>query len=110
MLVIDGKEGGGQLLRTSLSLSAVTQTPFRMINIRSSRETQGLAHQHLTAIKAMQDLTNAKVEGLKIGSTEITFMPSKITGGKFKIDIGTAGSTTLVLQTLIPACLHEENP
>ncbi len=110
MLTIDGKEGGGQLLRSSLSLSAVTQTPFKITGIRGAREKGGLAHQHLTAVKAMQDLTNAKVEGMQLGSNELTFIPSKIKGGKFRIDIGTAGSTTLLLQTLIPACLHEEIP
>lgn len=107
MLEIDGSkgEGGGQVLRTALSLSMVTGTPFRMTNIRARRENPGLAAQHLTALKAAKAVSSAQVEGGHEGSTQISFTPGVIGNGKFFYAVGTAGSTTLVLQTVLPALM-----
>lgn len=109
MITLDGSKAGGQLLRTSLSLSAITQQSFTIKNIRGQREETGLKPQHLTAVKAMQQLCHADVVGAQLRSKEITFIPHTVEGGDFIFNIGTAGSTTLLLQTLIPACLREEN-
>jgi RNA 3'-terminal phosphate cyclase (ATP) len=105
MIEIDGgyREGGGQILRTALSLSCLFRKPFRIFNIRKSRRKPGLMPQHLTAVRAAQLLSGADVRGDKVRSTEILFSPEEVQGGDLFFDIGTAGSTTLVLQTLIPA-------
>jgi RNA 3'-phosphate cyclase len=105
MIELDGSmgEGGGSVLRTALALSAVSQQPIRIFSIRARRPKPGLRPQHLKAVEAVAKLTNAHVEGLEVGSTEITFEPGEISGGSYKIDIGTAGSTTLILQAVMPA-------
>ena len=105
MIEIDGSygEGGGQIVRTALSLSCVFQRPFRICNIRKNRRKPGLMPQHLTCVKAAQQITGAKVKGDYRESTELFFSPGKVRPGCFSFDIGTAGSTSLVLQTLIPA-------
>ncbi len=105
MVSIDGNylEAGGQILRTSLSLSALLQKPFRIENIRAGRPKPGLQLQHLTAVKAAAEVCGAKVSGAVLGSQEIVFEPSKVRHGSFSFDIGSAGSTTLILQTLLPA-------
>jgi RNA 3'-phosphate cyclase len=104
MLDIDGSylEGGGQILRTAVALSAIKQVPVRIVNIRKGRPEPGLKAQHLTGILAAAQLCDAKLTGAKIGSTELTFEPKKIKFGKFKFDVGTAGAVTLVLQTVVP--------
>ncbi|ACX72816.1 RNA 3'-phosphate cyclase [Methanocaldococcus vulcanius M7] len=104
---IDGSymEGGGQILRTSVSLSALTQKPVKIINIRKNRRNPGLAPQHVAAIKAVKKLCNAEVYGLNVGSMEIIFIPSKISPKNFLIDIGTAGSISLIIQTIVPLAL-----
>lgn len=103
-LLIDGSygEGGGQILRTSIALSAITGVPVRVINIRKKRRNPGLRNQHITSIKAVATVCGAKVEGLKLGSTEVTFYPRSPRSGKYFFDVGTAGSITLVLQSLLP--------
>jgi len=96
-------EGGGAVLRTILALSAVSQKPVHIYNIRAKRAKPGLQPQHLHGVEALGKLTNARIDGLKLHSGELTFEPGIIEGGKYLVDIGTAGSTTLILQILMPA-------
>ena len=106
MISIDGSkgEGGGQVLRTSIALSAVTQKPVRIFNIRAKRSNPGLRPQHLNAINSLAELCDAELKNAVVNSMEIEFIPQEIKSGKLDIDIGTAGSITLVLQALmIPA-------
>jgi RNA 3'-terminal phosphate cyclase (ATP) len=112
MVRIDGStgEGGGQVLRTSLALSLVTGTPFRMENIRAGRAKPGLLRQHLTAVKAATSIGDAEVTGAELHSKELTFRPRGLKPGDYHFAIGTAGSATLVLQTVLPALLHASGP
>ena len=95
-------EGGGQILRTTLALSAATLTPVKIVNIRAKRRNPGLARQHMTAVKAVAAISRAEVEGLTLGSTTLVFKPRELRGGSYRFDIGTAGSVTLVLQAIAP--------
>jgi RNA 3'-terminal phosphate cyclase (ATP) len=112
MLVIDGSrgEGGGQVLRTSLALSLVTGQPFRIKKIRAGRQKPGLLRQHLTAVNAAAEIGRAQVVGNTLGSREITFQPGPVRAGRYHFAIGTAGSCTLVLQTILPALLTGKEP
>ena len=107
LITIDGSkgEGGGQVLRTSLTLSMITGRPLQMVNIRAKRKKPGLMRQHMTAVKAAVAISSAKVEGLDTGSQSLLFEPGAIKGGDYSFAIGTAGSCTLVLQTVLPALL-----
>jgi RNA 3'-terminal phosphate cyclase (ATP) len=107
MIEIDGSEGegGGQILRSSLSLAICTQQPFHIVNIRANRETPGLRRQHLTAVNAAARICNAEVEGAALASRALTFRPRSLRAGDYSFDIGTAGSCTLVFQTVLPALL-----
>lgn len=116
MIVIDGSqgEGGGQVLRSSLALSIVTRTAFRIENIRARRKTPGLLRQHLTAVEAAAQVGYAIVEGAHLGSQALSFIPfaneakdaqSASEKRDFNFAIGTAGSTSLVLQTVLPPLL-----
>jgi RNA 3'-terminal phosphate cyclase (ATP) len=104
MIEIDGSigEGGGQVLRVCLALSALTRTSVTIKNIRVNRTNPGLRSQHLSAIRAVAAVTAAKVSGLAIGSSEIIFCPGPTHGGNFHFDAKTAASTTLILQALLP--------
>lgn len=106
-LIIDGSqgEGGGQVLRTSLALSMVTGRPFRIEGIRAGRANPGLLRQHLTGVRAAAEISGAKVQGAELGSKQLTFEPGEVRAGDYQFSIGTAGSTTLVLQTILPALL-----
>ena len=95
-------EGGGQILRFTLPIAAVTGTPVKVVKIRAKRPNPGLRRQHMISVESVAKLSNAKVEGLRLGSQEITFIPGSLRGGKYNFDIGTAGSITLVLQALLP--------
>ena len=108
MIEIDGSlgEGGGQILRTSLSLSLVTGIPFRMDKIRGGRERAGLLRQHLAAVLAAAEIGDAAVDGTFLGSTSLTFTPGTIKAGRYHFAVGTAGSATLVLQTILPALMR----
>ncbi|HEY9679806.1 MAG TPA: RNA 3'-terminal phosphate cyclase [Drouetiella sp.] len=104
MLTIDGSlgEGGGQVLRTALALSCVTGKPFKLINVRANRTNPGLQQQHLTAVKAAATISDATVDGDAKSSQTLIFEPGAVKPGKYEFDIGTAGSTTLVFQTILP--------
>lgn len=108
MIEIDGSlgEGGGQILRTLLALSTITQKPIRIYNIRANRPNPGLRPQHLTVVKAFQKVADAEVKGAEVGSREIFFTPSDIKEGRYVFDVGTAGSVTLLAQALIPALIN----
>jgi len=103
MIEINGShgEGGGQVLRTALALSSLTGKGFRIFDIRKRRKKPGLMRQHLVAVHAAAKIAGAEVEGDVYGSTEILFVPKTLRNGDFSFDIGTAGSVTLVLQTVI---------
>ena len=96
---IDGSygEGGGQIVRTALSLSMLTGTPIHLTNIRAGRKKSGLMRQHLVCVQASQRISNAAVTGATLGSTELTFVPQAVLAGDYHFDIGSAGSTNLVL-------------
>lgn len=102
---LDGAEGegGGQILRTALSLAMITGRPFRIERIRARRSRPGLLRQHLTAVQAAAAICGAEVAGATAGSQSLCFRPGPIRGGDYRFAIGTAGSCTLVLQTLLPA-------
>jgi RNA 3'-phosphate cyclase len=102
MVHIDGSlgEGGGQVLRSSLTLSILTGKALHMTNIRARRSKPGLGHQHLNAVQAATAVSKARVEGDRLGSQTLTFHPGEIQSGRYNFDIGTAGSTSLVLQTI----------
>jgi RNA 3'-terminal phosphate cyclase (ATP) len=109
---IDGSfgEGGGQILRTSLSLSLVTGQPFRIDNIRAGRAKPGLLRQHLTAVLAAAEVGNAKVDGAVLGSASVQFTPGLVRPGEYSFAVGTAGSATLVFQTVLPALMLASGP
>lgn len=111
-LAIDGSqgEGGGQILRSSLALALVTGRPVRLENIRAGREKPGLMRQHLTAVRAAVEIGGAEVEGDEIGSQTLCFRPTTIRAGQHTFSVGTAGSATLVLQTILPALLIADGP
>src|SRR5260370_7763340 len=112
MIRIDGSfgEGGGQSLRTSLSLSLATGKAFRIEKVRAGRERSGLLRQHLTAVLAAAEVGSAEVQGATLGSTDLTFSPGQIRAGEYRFSVGTAGSGTLVFQTILPALMLGSEP
>jgi RNA 3'-terminal phosphate cyclase (ATP) len=108
MLTIDGSvlEGGGQIVRTSIALSAITGTSVTIINIRAGRERPGLRAQHIAAIQAVAKTCHARCEGLATGSNRVVFIPGDPVREDIHIDIGTAGSIPLVIQAWLPVALH----
>ncbi len=112
MLTINGAagEGGGQILRTALSLSVLQQRPIRIENIRAGRPKPGLMRQHLTCVKAAAQISAADVQGDMLGSTALEFHPRALAPGHHHFAIGTAGSAMLVLQTVLPPLLRAEEP
>jgi len=108
VIEVDGSfgEGGGQILRTLLTLSALTGRPFRLTNVRSKRPNPGLRKSHLLALNIVASLCDAEVKGSFVGSTEVEFIPRNIKeSGEMQADVGTAGSVTLIAQTIIPILL-----
>jgi RNA 3'-terminal phosphate cyclase (ATP) len=112
MIEIDGSfgEGGGQIVRTAVALSAVTGKPVHIRKIRQGRPKPGLAAQHACALAALADLCDARTSGIAPGSSEISFSPGRIRGGRHRVEIGTAGSITLLMQCLLPALLRADAP
>lgn len=112
MIEIDGSygEGGGQILRTTVALSALTMKPVKVTNIRAGRKNPGLRNQHIAGIELTGQIVNADTAGLSEGSMEIQFRPRERKGGRFTYDIGTAGSISLVLQAVIPAAVFAPEP
>lgn len=112
MIEIDGSqgEGGGQILRTCLALSMCLNKPFQIINIRTARKNPGLQPQHLAAVKAATSISHADTEGVQQGSQHLQFIPRTVKSGDFQFSIGTAGSTTLLLQALLPALILADGP
>jgi RNA 3'-terminal phosphate cyclase (ATP) len=112
MLTIDGSfgEGGGQIIRSSLALSLITCKPFRIYNVRARRAKPGLQRQHLTAVNAAAEIGRAQVEGAAVNSQAFTFIPGEVVPGEYVFDIGTAGSTTLVLQAVLPPLMLASAP
>lgn len=111
-LELDGAqgEGGGQVLRSALTLSMITGTPFRIEGIRANRSKPGLLRQHLTAVQAAAAICGAQVSGAEPGSQRLSFAPGPIRGGDYRFAVGTAGSCTLVLQTVLPALWFADGP
>lgn len=110
MIKIDGSygEGGGQIFRTAIGLSVLTEKPVEIFNIRKNRPNSGIKPQHYSSINIVKKMCDAEVEGLDISSKKIVFKPGKIKAGKFEFDIGTAGSITLAFQSVILSCLNSD--
>ncbi|KTE07056.1 RNA 3'-terminal phosphate cyclase [Sphingopyxis sp. H115] len=112
MIIIDGSEGegGGQVLRYACALALLTDTPFTIENIRGGREKPGLMRQHVTAIEAACVIGGAECSGLAVGSNSISFRPGRVTPGDYHFAVGTAGSTGLVLQTILVPLMTADAP
>ena len=112
MIKIDGShgEGGGQIVRTALAFSTLLHKAVEITDIRRGREQPGLKAQHLTCLKALHQLCDAKFNDVDIGSTHLRYIPEKIKSRKVEVDIGTAGSITLLLQSLLVPCFFADHP
>ena len=108
---LDGSigEGGGQILRSALSLSVITGRPFRLRHIRANRAKPGLMRQHLTCVQAAAQISAADVSGAELQSSELLFIPKTLVAGAHHFKIGTAGSTMLVVQTVLPMLLAAQD-
>ena len=111
MLEIDGsqKSGSGTILRLSVALAAITKEPLHIYNIRHKRRQPGLRPQHLESVNTAAKLCNAETEGAKLGSRELWFRPSDIISGEVRAEIGTAGSISMLLLTVLPMCAYAKN-
>jgi RNA 3'-terminal phosphate cyclase (ATP) len=110
MIAIDGADGGGQLLRTALSLAIVTDTSFRIEDVRGNRPTPGLKPQHLAAVRLAADLCDAEVTGAEPGADSLTFRPGDARCTSLRADVGTAGSVTLLFDTVLPVAATGDGP
>ncbi len=109
---IDGSygEGGGSIFRYALALASVSLTPVEVYNIRAKRSRPGLRPQHLSAARLLAQMAAAEVEGLSVGSTRVRFVPRERRGGRYRLDVGTAGSVSLIIQAVLPAALFADSP
>ncbi|WP_435344567.1 RNA 3'-terminal phosphate cyclase [Haloarchaeobius sp. HRN-SO-5] len=107
---IDGKGGGGQILRSALSLSTVTGDPVRVENVRGNRPNPGLKHQHLAGVRALATVCDADVEGDELDSETVAFDPGDVSPGEYTVDVGTAGATSLVFEVLLPLSVVLDAP
>jgi len=110
MRELDGSEAGGQFLRTALALAALDGDPVTIEGIRGARSTPGLRPQHLAAVRLLAEICDAAVEGASEGSTAVTFRPDEIRGGRYAVDVGTAGSLTLLFDAVLPLATRIEEP
>ena len=112
MITLDGSmgEGGGQIIRSSLSLSAITGEPVRIQNVRAGRAKPGLLRQHLTALNAVTEICGGHATGAELGSGEVGLRPGTIRPGDYTFSVGSAGSANLVLQTVLPILLQAGAP
>ncbi|QJD99827.1 RNA 3'-terminal phosphate cyclase [Massilia forsythiae] len=112
MIELDGAsgEGGGQILRSAMTLSMITRQPFHIRRIRANRVKPGLMRQHLVAVQAAAEICGAQVSGAALGSQDLEFIPGALRGGEYRFAIGSAGSCMLVLQTVLPALLEADTP
>ena len=112
IVTIDGShgEGGGQILRTALALSAILGTPVELVNIRAGRKNPGLQPQHLACVRALAEITDAEVHGAEIASPLLHFAPGPINGGTHRFDVGTAGAVSLVFQTILAPLAFARTP
>lgn len=110
MITIDGStgEGGGQVFRTSLTLAMALGKPVLVKNIRAGRKKPGLLRQHLACLRAAKTISSAEVVGDQIGATEVQFSPGKVKAGTYHFSVGTAGSTTLIFQTIFPVLAMQD--
>jgi RNA 3'-terminal phosphate cyclase (ATP) len=112
LIELDGAagEGGGQILRSALTLAMITGRPFHIRHIRANRARPGLMRQHVVAVQAALQVCGGEATGAALGSQDLTFLPGPVSGGDYEFAIGTAGSCTLVLQTVLPALLKADRP
>lgn len=110
LIEIDGTTGGGQLLRTALSLSAITGIPFRIRDVRQTRPNPGLKPQHIAGIDLVAELCDAGVDGAYPDSDSVTFRPGPLRSKSTRVDIGTAGSVTLLFDTVMPIAMRFQQP
>jgi hypothetical protein len=103
-------EGGGQIVRTTIALAALTSKPVRITKIRDKRPNPGLQAQHVIGVQAVSAISNAETRNLVLGSRELDFMPRGRANGHFRFDVGTAGSIPLILQALLPAAAYAPGP
>lgn len=110
MIEIDGSEGGGQFLRTALSLSALTGESFEVREIRDGRPNPGLRPQHLSAVEVLAEVCDAEVSETAVGADSLTFHPGDVQPGTYEVDIGTAGSIMLLFDTVLPLAMTTPKP
>lgn len=110
MYQVDGSEGGGQLLRSALGLAMLTAEPVTIKHVRGGRPEPGLRPQHLAAVNVAAEVCDAEVTGAEVSSETVVFRPGKVRGGEYEVDVGTAGSVTLLFDTLLPVALQLERP
>src|SRR5215475_8286475 len=112
MIEVDGSqgEGGGQILRTSIALASVLGESVSISKIRAGRSTPGIKAQHLAGVTAAAQICKGELQGAQVGSNHLEYKPGKARGGRFSFDVGTAGSVTLVLQTLMPILAFADGP